>query len=132
MERWNSLNIKVNSKIHFIEIPKLDDASDEKDLLVAWTQFLKNPESEKVRSLERSIEEIREAKDELHRLSADQRQRQRYEMRAKKIRDEVSALNKAKKDGIQQVAVSLLDILDDETIAIKTGLTLDEVEVLRK
>lgn len=83
-----------------------------------------------------SIEEIREAKDELHRLSADQRQRELYEMRAKKLRDEASALNKAKREGLQegikQVAVSLLDILDDKTIAIKTGLTLDEVKVLRK
>lgn len=135
-------------EIHFIEIPKLDDESDEKDLLVAWTQFLKNPESEKVRSLEMSIEEIREAKDELHRLSADQRQRELYEMRAKKLRDEVSALNKAKREGlqqgiqqglqqglqqgIQQVAVSLLDILDDEMIAKKTGLTLNEVKALRE
>ena len=135
-------------EIHFIEIPKLDDESDEKDLLVAWTQFLKNPESEKVRSLEMSIEEIREAKDELHRLSADQRQRELYEMRAKKLRDEGSALNKAKREGlqqgiqqglqqglqqgIQQVAVSLLDILDDEMIAKKTGLTLNEVKVLRE
>ena len=89
-------------EIHFIEIPKLDKNSDEKDLLVAWTEFLKNPESEKVRNLEMSIEEIREAKDTLHRLSADEKQRVLYEMRAKRLRDEISALNKAKREGIQQ------------------------------
>lgn len=85
-----------------------------------------------------SIEEIREAKDELQRLSADQRQRELYEIRAKKLKDEMSALNKAKREGIEQglqqgilrVAISLLDILDDETIAMKTGLTLKEVKVL--
>lgn len=138
-------------EIHFIEIPKLDDESDEKDLLVAWTQFLKNPESERVRSLEMSIEEIREAKDTLYRLSADDKQRALYEMRAKKLRDEVSALNKAKREGIQegiqkgiqkgiqegiqkgirQMALALLDVLDDETIASKTGLTVQEVQSLR-
>ena len=37
--------------MHFIEIPKLKDASDEKDMLVAWTEFLKDPESERVRRL---------------------------------------------------------------------------------
>ena len=54
---------------HFIEVPKLQDSSDEKDMIVAWTEFLKNPESEKVRGLELSIEEIRQAKDELIRMS---------------------------------------------------------------
>ena len=57
------------------------EESDEKDMLTAWTEFLKNPESEKVRSLEMSIEEIREAKDELVRISNDKEQREIYEMR---------------------------------------------------
>lgn len=38
--------------------PKLEDYSDKKDMLVAWTEFLKNPESEKVRGLELSVDEI--------------------------------------------------------------------------
>jgi predicted transposase/invertase (TIGR01784 family) len=86
-------------EIHFIEIPKLKDDSDEKDMLVAWTEFLKNPESEKVRSLEMSIKEIREAKDELIKMSNDEKQRALYEMRAKRLKDEISALNKAKEEG---------------------------------
>ncbi|MEJ8555099.1 hypothetical protein [Tepidibacter sp. Z1-5] len=40
----------------------------EKDMLVAWTEFLKIL---KVRRLEMSIEEIKEVKDELVRLSND-------------------------------------------------------------
>lgn len=122
-------------EIHFIEIPKLDDKSDEKDLLVAWTQFLKDPESEKVRSLEMTIEEIREAKDTLHRLSADENQRALYDMRAKRLRDEVSALNKAKREGIEQgeknkaieIARSLINLLPIEVIAEKTGLSIEEI-----
>ena len=74
-------------EIHFIEIPKLEDGSDEKDMLVAWIEFLKNPESEKVRSLEMSVDEIREAKDELIKMSNDDTQRELYEMRAKTLRD---------------------------------------------
>ena len=79
-------------EMHFIEIPKLEQNSDEKDLLTAWTEFLRDPESEKVRSLEMSIEEIREAKDELIRISNDKEQREIYEMRAKILKDKVSAL----------------------------------------
>ncbi|MPQ45379.1 PD-(D/E)XK nuclease family transposase, partial [Clostridium tarantellae] len=67
-------------EIHFIEIPKLKDNSDERDMLVAWTEFLKNPESEKVRALEMSVKEIREAKNELIKISCDEKQRALYEL----------------------------------------------------
>ena len=89
-------------EIHFIEIPKLEDGSDEKDMLVAWIEFLKNPESEKVRSLEMSVDEIREAKDELIKMSNDDTQRELYEMRAKTLRDKISALNEAEIKGIKK------------------------------
>ena len=42
-------------EMHFIEIPKLPAEADIADMLVAWTEFLKDPESEKVRSLELSL-----------------------------------------------------------------------------
>nr|WP_295761892.1 Rpn family recombination-promoting nuclease/putative transposase [uncultured Intestinibacter sp.] len=89
-------------EIHFIEIPKLEEGTDEKDMLVAWIEFLKNPESEKVRSLEMSIDEIREAKDELIRMSNDDTQRELYEMRAKTLKDKISALNEAERKGIKK------------------------------
>ena len=130
-------------EIHCIEIPKLEDGSDEKDMLVAWIEFLKNPESEKVRSLEMSVDEIREAKDELIKMSNDDTQRELYEMRAKTLRDKVSALNEAERKGIKkgreegeknkaiEIAKSLIDLgLDKESIAKSTGLDLCEVEKL--
>jgi predicted transposase/invertase (TIGR01784 family) len=89
-------------EMHFIEIPKLEENSDEKDMLVAWTEFLKNPESEKVRSLEMTVYEIRQAKDQLVRMSNDTEQREIYDMRAKILKDKVSALNKAKEEGREE------------------------------
>ena len=146
-------------EIHFIEIPQLEDGSDEKDMLVAWIEFLKNPESEKVRSLEMSVDEIREAKDELIKMSNDDTQRELYEMRAKTLRDKISALNEAERKGIKkgreegrkegieegikegiekgeknkaiEIAKSLINLgLDKESIAKSTGLDLWEVEKL--
>ena len=126
-------------EIHFIEIQKLEDGSDEKDMLVAWIEFLKNPESEKVRSLEMSVDEIREAKDELIKMSNDDTQRELYEMRAKTLRDKISALNEAERKGIKkgeknkaiEIAKSLINLgLDKESIAKSTGLDLCEVEKL--
>lgn len=135
------------AEIHFIEIPKLEEGSDEKDMLVNWVEFLRDPESERVRSLEMNIEEIRQAKDELIKMSNDDTQRQIYEMRAKTLKDKVSALNEAERKGIEkgiqkgieegeknkaiEIAKSLLDVLDLETIALKTGLSKDEINSLK-
>ena len=127
------------AEIHFIEIPKLEEGTDEKDMLVNWIEFLKDPESEKVRSLEMNIEEIRQAKDELIKMSNDDTQRQIYEMRAKTLKDKVSALNEAERKGMKkgeknkaiEIAKSLLDVLDLETIALKTGLSIDEINKLK-
>ena len=111
---------------------------------MAWTEFLRDPESEKVRSIEMSIEEIREAKDELIRLSNDESQRELYEMRSKILKDKVSALNEAERKGIEkgiekgiqqekiEIAKNLLDVLDDETISLKTGLTIEKIKQLRE
>ncbi|MDY5910631.1 MAG: Rpn family recombination-promoting nuclease/putative transposase [Inconstantimicrobium porci] len=107
-DKFSRLDIKAetsNNEIINIEIQmknELNDKCDEKDLLVAWTEFLKDPESERVRNLEMSIEEIREAKDELIKISADKKQRELYEMRAKILKDKVSALNEAERKGIQK------------------------------
>ena len=60
------------------------------------------PQSKKVRSLELSIEEIRQAKDELIRMSNDSTQRELYDMRANSLRDKMSELNAAERKGIEK------------------------------
>ena len=55
-DKFSRLDIKAetsNNEIINIEIQmknELNDKCDEKDLLVAWTEFLKDPESERVRN----------------------------------------------------------------------------------
>lgn len=120
-------------EIHFIEIPKLEDNSDEKDMLVAWTQFLKNPESEKIRDLESKVKEIKKAKDELIRISNDDKERELYEMRQKAIMDELNALSKAKEEGVnEQINITIKNMLElgleKEIIAKSLGITISEIE----
>ena len=138
-------------EVHFIEIPKLQYSSDEKDMLVAWTEFLKDPESETVRGLELSIEEIRQAKDELIRMSNDSTQRELYDMRDNSLRDKISELNAAERKGIEKgkkegrkegieegrkeekikIARNMkLSGLDTDTIANITNLSPDEIDKL--
>ncbi|ATD54315.1 Rpn family recombination-promoting nuclease/putative transposase [Clostridium chauvoei] len=143
-------------EIHFIEIPKLKDLDDDAnidtiDMLTAWIEFLKDPESNVVRKLEFSKEEIKEAKDELYRLSRDKKELELYNLREKSFFDKISALSNAEEKGREQgleegreqgleegkllerinIAKNLLDVLDNETISLKTGLSVDEIEKLR-
>ena len=128
-------------EIHFIEIPKLRhlDLKDEADMLEVWVEFLRDPESEVIRSVETTNNDIKKAKDKLYKLSQSKEDRELYFLREKSIRDEISALSKAKEEGIEQgakeekilIAKNLLDILDDRIISEKTGLSLEEVRQLR-
>lgn len=118
-------------EVHFIEIPKLNDLNDEKDMLVAWTEFLKDPESEKVRGLELSFNEIRQAKDELIRMSNDKKQRELYDMRANSLRDKISELNAVEKRNSIKITKNLLELgIDINIIMESTGLSLDEINRL--
>ena len=133
-------------EIHFIEIPKLkrfESTEEIVDLLEGWVEFLRYPESEVIRKLEMSNKEIREAKDELYRLSRNSKERELYYLREKSLRDEISALANAKEKGLKEglkqglfegkleSARSFLDILDDDTIATKLNIDVDIIKKLR-
>lgn len=125
-------------ELHFIEIPKLrklDDKEEVSDMLEAWIAFISSPASEVVNKLEMSSKEIKEAKDELLRMSGDDKERERYERRKESLLEQNSLLANAEQKGIEkgikEVAINLLDILDDETISMKTGLTVNEIKELR-
>ena len=133
-------------EIHFIEIPKLkrfESTEEIVDLLEGWVEFLRDPESEVIRKLEMSNKEIREAKDELYRLSRNSKERELYYLREKSLRDEISALANAKEKGLKEglkqglfegkleSARRFLDILDDDTIATKLNIDVDIIKKLR-
>ena len=91
--------------------------------------------------------EIKNAKNELIKISLDKDQRALYEMRQKILDDTANALNSAlekgreegRQEGIEQgalnakieIAKNLIDVLDNETIVLKTGLSIDIIESLR-
>ena len=125
-------------ELHFIEIPKLrklENSEDISDMLEAWITFIESPTSELIDKLEMSSDEIKEAKEELVRLSGNDKERERYEKRFESLLEQNSLLANAERKGLQkgklEIAKNLLDILDDKTIAIKTGLSLEEIKKLR-
>ena len=138
-------------EIHFIELPKLPKNEEIKDVFDAWMEFIENPISNKLEKAEMTIQEIKEAKNELLRLSANDKERMKYEDRRAALLDKVSALENAeekgikigkeigkeigKKEGEQNKAIevaknSLKAGLDIDTISSITGLERSEIEKL--
>ena len=142
-------------ELHFIEIPKLrklENSEDISDMLEAWITFIESPTSELIDKLEMSSDEIKEAKEELLRLSGNDKERERYEKRFESLLEQNSLLanaerkglqkglqkgiEKGKKEGAKQEKIliaknAIENNLDDNTIKIITGLSLEEIKELR-
>ena len=131
-------------EIHFIELPKFNEIGNKEyvenvekmDALEKWLEFLVEPESNTVRQLELSNEEIKLAKSELYRLSMDSKEREQYNMREKAIYDRISALENAEAKGkiereLELVKASLNQGLEISLISKITGLSEEEIIKLK-
>ena len=135
-------------ELHFIELKKIKDvqhAEEVKTKLEAWLYFINQPDSELVQELEKIEVDIKEAKAELIRLSGDRKERERYEKRRESRLNEVSALSYAEEKGIQKgieqgvkqekigiTKNAIKNGFDNETIIKLTGLSMEEVNLIRK
>lgn len=128
-------------EIHFIELPIFKKM--EKDInspLHRWLLFLTEPEDSDVLEAIMTMDDvIRETEGKLAELSADPETRRLYELREKKIRDDLSNLTGAKEEGKEEgerkkafeVAKKLLEKgMDKQEISQITGLPLSSLDVL--
>lgn len=134
-------------ELHFIELQKFHVGLKElKTSLDRWVTFLNKAYEYSEDKIPKELQEdknIKKAIEVLDNMSLKGREREIYEQRLKETIDRVeqieTALNKGRKEGIKEglqtkaieIAKNLLDVLDNETIALKTGLSLDEIEKLR-
>ena len=119
-------------EMHFIQIPK---AAKEKlrTNLDDWMQFIGNISEEGVKIAMSRNENIREAKEELEYLNGDEEERRLAELREKAIRDEVTNINHAKKEGSKERSIEIAKKLKQKNMDIEeiieiTGLTKMEIE----
>ena len=135
-------------ELHFIELQKMKQVQrveEVKTKLEAWLYFINQPDSELVQELEKIEVDIKEAKAELIRLSGDRKERERYEKRRESRLNEVSALSYAEEKGIQKgieqgvkqekigiAKNAIKNGFDNETIIKLTGLSMEEVNLIRK
>ena len=122
-------------EIHFIELPKfreLQNRAHENKALIRWLTFLQKDISREV--LEELMEmepAIKMAEEKLDYLSSDPETIELYKAREYSAHERANLINTGIERGKREVAIALLDILDDETIALKTGLSIEEVIKLR-
>jgi len=133
----------------FIELPKFTkELSGLTTILDKWIYFLKHAQDLTLIPKEyANIEEFQEAFEIATQTSWDAKELEVYEYMGLKEFDEINALKTAEEKGLKkgieqgiekgeknkavEIAKNLLDILDNETIALKTGLTIDEINSLR-
>ena len=127
-------------EIHFIELPKfrsLKNKNYKDEALQRWLTFLEKDISKEV--LEELMEmepAIKMAEEKLDFLSSDPETIELYKAREYSAHERANLLStgieKGRIEGKIEVAIALLDILDNEMIASKTGLEIQEIQRLRQ
>ena len=129
-------------EIHFLELPKLenlDNLKDKDDPILEWLEFLDASSKEGMEMLAKKNENIKEAYEILQKVSKSKEARMAYEARQAEIMDQLTREEtareeeklKAKKEKLE-IAKGLIGILDENVIAEKFQLSIDEVDELKK
>ena len=145
MTKWN-IREEENTKIiltdvlelYILELNKVDKCLENKNILNSWIKFINNPKG----ALELENKAIKQAREELEKISQDKKEQRLTELREKYIMDQ-KAMRDAGYDsglekGLQQLKQEKLEIakkLKSKNIEISviievTGLTKEEIEKL--
>ncbi len=91
-------------ELYIIEIPKARKIlrKEPKNELAQWVMFLNDPNESEVSQIMEENSEIKEAMDELEKISKDKELRRVAELREKAIRDEKNGLRHAREEGIKE------------------------------
>ena len=129
--------------MHFIELNKFKKGyKDITTSLDRWVSFLNRAyeiDKDKIPKELEDDENIKKAIEKLEIMYLDKEEREIYENDLKALLIHKAEIKTAEEKGIKKgqhkekinIAKNLLDILDDETIAIKTGLTINEIQRLQ-
>lgn len=101
--------------------------------------FLEANNKEALEMLSNKNEKIKKAYNVLQILSKDDKARAAYEAREAELHDQMTRIKSAREEGREEgsaqkaleIAKNLLDILDAETIALKTGLSVEQIKELK-
>ena len=122
-------------EIHFLELPKFRKKKDKdyrENDIERWLMFLEKdiPEAT-LKELISMDAVIGKAEQKIEYLSSDEETMKIYYERERSLHERANMISSAEERKAVEIARNLLDVLDNETIAIKTGLGIEEVKELR-
>lgn len=122
-------------EIHFLELPKFRNKKDKdfrENAIERWLMFLEKdtPEAtlKELISMDTAIEK---AEQKIEYLSSDEEAMRIYYERERSLHERANMISSAEERKAVEIARNLLDVLDNETIALKTGLDIEEIKDLR-
>ena len=75
---------------------------------------------------------IRKAEERLEWLSSDEETIKLYKAREEALIEKMSLIDEAEERTKREIAKNLIDILDIETIATKTGLSIEDIKKIKE
>ena len=132
-------------ELYIIEIPKASKILKRKpqNELAQWIMFLNDPNGSEVSKIMEDNKQIKEAMEELEKISQDKELRRIAQLREKAIRDEQNGLRHAReegikegiKEGIEQQKMEIAKEMkkqkyNNEEIQKITKLTIEQIEKL--
>lgn len=131
---YNGEVLTEDLEMHFIQIPKCRK-EDVKTKLDRWVQFIGNISREGVDIAMKENEEIRKAQEELEYLTGDAEERRLAELREKAIRDEITNMEGARREGEENKSIEIAKKMKKECMSFEfiekmTGLNKEEIEKL--
>ncbi|MFW5765268.1 MAG: Rpn family recombination-promoting nuclease/putative transposase, partial [Coleofasciculus sp.] len=117
----------------FVELPKFSKSLEELETLTEqWIYFIKTARTlETIPETMAQVPEIRKAFEVANQANLTREELEALEQREIYIHDQRNAIRRALRQGKEEtrreIAKQLLDVLDEETISRKTGLSLEEV-----
>lgn len=88
-------------ELHVLELKKLPPEDQNEDGVIRWMRFLGGKSRKEFEDMAEKDEYIREAYEDLKKLSLDEQKRLEYEVRQKAIRDHNSQMKSAERRGIE-------------------------------
>jgi predicted transposase/invertase (TIGR01784 family) len=131
-ERQPKISLGNVLQMNLIELNKADRLGLPEGPLRAWITFFKHWQEE-LTMANVAHEPVKRAMSRIRELSADEETRRLAFVRERALRDEVSLLNDARREGREEVARNLIsmNLLADAQIAAASGLSEPEVKALR-
>jgi predicted transposase/invertase (TIGR01784 family) len=138
LEKEEFINYSDDIELIFIELPKFKKELKElNNLQEKFIYFIKNADT--LNLIPKELEDISQALSTINEASLTKEELELQHKRKEFISVQKSSIELAKEQGIKQgiqkrnleIAKNLLDVLDNETIALKTGLEIKTIQDLR-